>query len=333
MRELNLIEFFGALWRRRRLISLCALAGGLLGAGVACFLPVRYTATTVMVPQTGTAGSHSDLNGLGQMVGMDLGAGASKGEVIAPSLYPRIVASMPFLKELMYIPIRFESLAEPVTLLDYYTTDKLRARSVHRPVTGATILTPAEEATRLRLRKYITLVFNKKEGYLTLSASMPDASAAAQVTAAAQELLQKYITEFKVQKTRATLDFIESRCAEARQEFEQRQSLLASFRDANRALSTETARMQGDRLENEYALALKIYQQLASEREQARIELKKTTPVLAVVEPVVVPLHRSAPRRTLICLTFTLLGAVVGGIVAARKTLRRMVLAFLKGEQ
>ena len=52
--------------------------------------------------------------------------------------------------------------------------------------------------------------------------------------------------------------------------------------------------------------------------EQAKIAVNETTPILTIVEPVVVPIERSKPKRGLICVLFTFLGGFAGvGMVLA----------------
>jgi uncharacterized protein involved in exopolysaccharide biosynthesis len=142
---------------------------------------------------------------------------------------------------------------------------------------------------------------------------------AARTAARAQELLQQYVTAFKLQKARAGLDFIEARYAEVRADFEQSQRALAAFRDANHSITSAVAMIRETRLENEHDLAFAVYSELARQREQARIKVKEDTPVFTVVEPVTVPFRRSAPRRFRIMVLSAMRGVIAGaGVVFVR---------------
>jgi len=55
-----------------------------------------------------------------------------------------------------------------------------------------------------------------------------------------------------------------------------------------------------------------IYQQLAGQLEQAKIQVKRDTPAFTIVEPVTVPIEKSKPRRTMILIIGVFLGGVVG---------------------
>ena len=177
---------------------------------------------------------------------------------------------------------------------------------------GIQSLSKEEDDCMKILANLVTLTVNDKEGYITLSASMPEPVAAAQLAYKVQVLLQKYVTEFKIEKARANLEFIEERYADAKSEFERKQEELAEFRDANRNFASAVAKTTEERLSNEYAVVLGVYSELAKQREQANIQVKEDTPIFAVVEPVTVPTERSKPKRALICVAFTFLGGFCG---------------------
>ena len=73
------------------------------------------------------------------------------------------------------------------------------------------------------LKDKINMNLNDKDGYITLSVDMPEPLAAAQLAAKVQELLQRYVTDFKIQKVKANLEFVEGRYEEAKKEYEKKQ--------------------------------------------------------------------------------------------------------------
>ena len=109
----------------------------------------------------------------------------------------------------------------------------------------------------------------------------------------------------------------------------------AKFRDANRGMSKHQALVEQDKLDAEYTLAMNLYGELATQLEQAKINVKETTPILTVVNPVTVPYKKSKPRRAMILFGFTFLGAVAGmgavlflpvlGDIAGNERLKSMV--------
>jgi uncharacterized protein involved in exopolysaccharide biosynthesis len=55
-----------------------------------------------------------------------------------------------------------------------------------------------------------------------------------------------------------------------------------------------------------------VYNELAKQLEQAKLAVKQSIPVLTVIDPVVVPNQKSAPRRAMILIVFTFLGVIIG---------------------
>jgi uncharacterized protein involved in exopolysaccharide biosynthesis len=145
---------------------------------------------------------------------------------------------------------------------------------------------------------------------------------AAQLAQRAQELLQQYIIEFKIKKTKANLDFVQQRYEETSKEYNLAQQRLAAFRDRNRSLSSAVAGTDQEKLISQYNLISGVYTELAKQLEQARIQVKQDTPVFTIIEPVSVPTERSKPNRTMILFIWIFLGGVVGtGIIFGREYL------------
>ena len=337
--EIDLVEVVRKLWKNRKLILKITVVFIVLGILVALFSPKEYTAGCTMVPQSGDKKVGGNLSGLASMVGINLG-GASGGEVLSPTIYPKIVASIPFKKDLMVTPLSFEGYDQPITLLDYYTKDEYQKFSLGSAIVKYTVGLPGvimsairgEDTTRIfagkgsaiqslskdekkmaeMLNKMISLNVNDKDGYVQLSASLGEPLAVAQLAERAQELLQTYITDFKIEKVKSNLTFVEQQYDAAKKRYEKMQDSLARFRDANKSFSSAVAKTQVEALTNEYSLAYSVYSELAKQMEQAKIAVNETTPILTIVEPVVVPMERSKPKRGLICVLFTFLGVFVG---------------------
>ncbi|MCB6972404.1 MULTISPECIES: Wzz/FepE/Etk N-terminal domain-containing protein [Butyricimonas] len=341
--EIDLVEVIRKLWKNRKLIIKITVVFMVIGVLVALFSPKEYSAGCTMVPQVGDKKASGGLSGLASMVGINLGS-MGGGEVLAPTIYPKILASIPFKKELMATPLKFEEYEQPVTLFDYYTKDEYKKFSLFGVVKKYTIGLPgviigairgedttqimAEQGSAIQslskdekdvaeiLDKIVSLNVNDKDGYVQLSASMPEPLAVAQLAQQAQKLLQEYITRFKIEKVQSNLDFVQKQYDKAKERYEVRQDELAKFRDANKGFVSAVAKTREDMLTNEYNLAYSVYSELAKQLEQAEIAVNETTPILTVVEPVVVPVERSKPKRGLICVLFTFLGGFAGiGVV------------------
>jgi len=264
-------------------------------------------------------------------------------------MYPQIVSSGPFLMELMNTPVSFQKLPAPVTLFDYYTKyskpsllDKVKKYTIGLPglfikairgkgkpldiklpgdsVNQPLLLTKAQYNVTNALKGIVSLGIDEDDWYLTLTSSMPEPLAAAQVAQHAQALLQKYITAFKIEKAKADLDFIQSRYNEAKAEFEKAQVDRAVITDRNKFFTSGLPQIGTDRIEARYTIAFGVFQDLAQQLEQAKIQVKKETPVFTIVEPAIVPYEKSKPNKPMIIYICFFLGVVTGVVLVLGKS-------------
>ena len=340
--EIDLVELIQRMWVNRWLIVKVTAVFMVLGVLVALFSAKVYTASCDVVPQTSKSGPSSSMSSLAALAGINLNA-AQSAESLSPNVYENIMGSTTFRKELMQTMIDFEEVGHPVSFFDYYTSEEYNKPSVFSYIKKYTIGLPFTILNAIRgeqpepdysgvggdsnaietiskdeydamtiLGESIALSLDEKKGYVTITANMPEAVAAAQLAQATLTLLQKYITEFKIEKVQSNLDFVQERFDEAKRNFEDVQARRAKLRDANMNTSRYSARTELERLDAEYTLAQGVYTSLAQQVEQAKISVKETAPILTVIKPVTVPYKKSKPQRAMILFAFTFLGAVAG---------------------
>ncbi|MEG1485550.1 MAG: Wzz/FepE/Etk N-terminal domain-containing protein, partial [Bacteroidales bacterium] len=73
-KEIDLIEIAKRLWTKRKFIIKVTGAFMILGLLVAILSPVEYSASCVVVPQTGSKNASGGLSGLAAMAGINLGS-------------------------------------------------------------------------------------------------------------------------------------------------------------------------------------------------------------------------------------------------------------------
>jgi len=338
--EIDLIALAKKLWLGRNTILKTVVVFAVLGILVALLSPKKYTATSTIVPQLG-GDSNSKLGGLGglaALAGINLDM-QQQGADLSPLVYPQIVNSIPFQLELMNTPLNFKDFPQPVTLFDFVTNlqrpsvlgvvkkytlglpgviiSAIRGKQEMEIRTSINDLKPlslTEDQVKVQkiLNEMVHLAVNSKEGYLTITANLSEPMATAQMALKAQNLLQKYIIEFKTQKSQANLDFIEASYNKAKKEFEQAQVKLAIATDRSQGFVSGLPRVETDRLQSQYTITFGVYQELAKQFEQAKIQVKKETPVFTVVDPPVVPAERTKPKRSLIVMVWIILGGIFG---------------------
>ena len=349
-REIDLIDLIRKLWLERMFILKVTGVFILLGLLTALTGSKEYTASCQFVPQTSKNANNSSMARLASLAGINMGSLATGEQLLSPLVYPNVLNSIAFKRDLLQTQIRINGEEEPITLLTYLSDKKYRKFSLTGTILKYTVGLPGlivhaikgepeeqetiadesfvaltkEEYTAVRaLESVIGSEGEEKKGYIALSAQMPEPYAAAQVAESALELLQKYITEFKVDKVQSNLEFIQERYDELKKEYEEIQEQRAAYKDANQGISTSRARTNLEKLDNQYNLAYSIYSEMATQLEQAKIQVKETTPILTVIDPVSMPIKPSKPRKMMILVGFTFLGGVAAcGYVLIAPTLR-----------
>ncbi|MGY8950029.1 MAG: GNVR domain-containing protein, partial [Flavobacteriales bacterium] len=172
----------------------------------------------------------------------------------------------------------------------------------------------------------LSLSINDKEGFITISFTDSDKNIAAQITQITQNLLQEKIIEFKNQSSNEMLDFAIKQYDENKNSYEKLQDKRAIFVDKNINISSSLFQNKLDRIESEVNISESIVQQLASQVEQAKLQVNKDTPVFTTIQPVTIPFERSAPKRSLIVIVFGFLGIVVSvGYVLVKEPLNEII--------
>lgn len=332
--EIDLLALFKTIWQGKKTIIRFVMIFGLIGLFIAVFSAKEYTASVTLVPQTGGSKVSGNLGGLAAMAGINLGGGNTEG--ISPTLYPKIVQSIPLKKELLKTPLNFSHVTNKISYKEYYKKHEKfnllkfiksytiglpskflsffkSKKVVDKEVVNNTIYRTTIEDIKLfnNLGNQLNLDVNTKEGYVKIAFSMPEALPAAQMAKKTQDLLQKAIINFKIQKAKEEFTFIEERYFELKKDFEKKQVTLASFNDRNQGLVSSRSQSRIQRLESEYNLAYTIYSELAKQLETQRIKLKENTPIFTVIDPVSVPVEKSKPKKGLVLVTWSFLGFVL----------------------
>ncbi len=347
--QIDLYSLAKSLWAGKRTVAIWTGSFILIGLLIAFSSPRVYTASTVMVPQSQTKsngmGNLVGLSGIAAMAGINLSNLNSGTEDLSPLVYPEIVKSYEFQREIIHMPLNWSGMDQPVSMADYvqkYQKGSFlgkikrgvlsfpgtvvswfrKENTVPSGIAGDSIIRITKEERDLwdNLTKSIVLSVDKKNGFVTLTASGPEPLVTAQIAEKAQKLLQHKITEFRILKAHQTVAFIEGRYNVKKKEFELVQDRLARYRDGNAGIPTNRAKTEEDRLQSEYQLAFNVYSELAKQLESAKITEKEDTPVFSVIQSVIVPLSPTKPRKFMILSVCLLLGVVLGTVsVFARK--------------
>lgn len=345
---IDIIGLLRQLWEGKKTIIICTAVFIVLGLVAALTMKRTYSVTSTMVPQMNSR-SNSSLSSLASLAGIDLGMN-NTGSDLSPLIYPQIVGSVPFRLELMNTPLHYEKADTAVSMFTY-------AKDYMKPTVGSYILkytiglpgtligllrkekpdpvfvdaagvgdsspkplmvSKDEEKMLKFIGQSVSLAVDKKEGYLTLTVNGSEPMQTAELALKAQQLLQSEVTRFRTEKAQEQLAYVQARYNEIKAETESLQSQLATVRDRSQEMTTTRSRMEQERLQTRYSVSSAIYSEMAKQLEQAKMQVKRDTPTLTVIQPVTVPRQPSNSRaKTLIVWTF--LGFILGcGLVLAK---------------
>jgi len=331
--EIDLIELLKKIYFEKKFILKISILAALFGVAYALFQSNEYTSSTTFIPQLNSdikAGA-SSISGLASLAGINLGGIEGSSSEFPPTLYPQVVESVPFKLELLSSNITINN--KNLTLRQYFNQNKalFNFQTIKKYIIGlpslilgslknkqqnankSLIYSVSEEDFALfeKLNEVFFLSINDKEGFITISFTDENKMVSAQITKIAQSLLQEKIIQYKVKSSNELLDFTMRQYNEKKSAFEKLQDTRAIFIDKNLNISSSLYQNKLSRIESELTIAQTVVQQLASQVEQAKLQVNKDTPVFTTIKPVTIPFERSAPKRSLIVIVFCFLGLVL----------------------
>ena len=329
MNEIDVIALISKLWDNRKTIIKWCVAGVVIGLVVGFSLPKKYYASVVLAPETEQR-IGSGVSSIASMMGVSLD---NSVDAIGLDMFPDVVASTPFLFDLLDLPVKFERKDSVITtdLLDYlleYQKSPWWSHVIGAPfkLLGWVMSIGKEEMPDIPLSEMnqqnlprkvrrvidylshnINVSVDKKTGKTTISLFMQDPFVVSTVVETVKDNLVSYITSYRTSKVRQNVDNLTRICDERRADYYRAQQAYASYVDANKSVVLLSAQAEQQRLQQEMNLAYQVYSQVATQLEAARIKVQEAKPVFAVLEPVSVPDRKAAPSKAKLFVVFVLL--------------------------
>ncbi|MBC7757329.1 MAG: hypothetical protein H7069_00625 [Phormidesmis sp. FL-bin-119] len=129
----------------------------------------------------------------------------------------------------------------------------------------------------------------------SVSVELPDSFLAAAVNKLMLQQLIDYVTAYNTIKQRTNIVFLEKRFQETKADYTSKQQRLAGVKDNSYGLFLQSTQSRQEMLSNELGIAYNIYNQFAVQLEEAKINLKKETPLFTVMEPISLPSPQVQP--------------------------------------
>ena len=325
--SLDLQKYIKQLWPlRKKLLKICCIVF-LVSVAIALPLSKEYTVTVTLAPEAGQNGEGM-LSGVASMLGMggfNLGKDA---DALTAQLYPDIVASTPFLVDLLNTQVRTTNGKTDTTLEAYlisqfsviqkikgipYRTKKKIKELINGPIDislggESTYITEEKSGLVSFLRKSLDVSVDKKTSVTTIMVTFNDQMVTAMVADTLVTKLQEKITEYRLAKALDDCKYWEDIYHKSKADYFKKQNEYAQYADANKNLILQSVIAEQERLENEALLAYQIYSNVATQLQMARAKVQEAKPAFVIVQPSTFPYEPSSMGKSVIVLILTFLG-------------------------
>lgn len=340
--EIDLIALLRTIWQERRTIITVTTLGAVVGLIIAFTTPNEYSVTARLMPEYSTesqGGASSLFRQFGGLAGLGASSYSSSSNALRVELYPEIVQTLPFQKQLMEHPFRMSGVDSAITLFTYFTREEktgfgslmmewtiglpskvislFRSKEVlaseHESYLSDSIfrMDAKQLSVARNLGQRVKASLDNKSGTITISVNLPDPVLAANVGQYVIEQLTDYLVQYRTKKLQRDLTFTEERLLEARSRYERAGIDLSVFSESQQGTATARARRGEQFLQSEYELAFGVYNTLTEQLEQQKLKLQEETPMFKILQPIYMPESPTSPKKMQILIVSILIGGLV----------------------
>ena len=270
-------HIYSVLKKHKRLYYKTLFVALVLGCVYALSKPHYYQCTVTLSPEM-SSGSGSSLSALASTFGVDMGMSANRDRMsnaLVPQLYPDLVNSVDFMTSLFPVKVRKDKGGKEMKYYDYLLNEQKAPwwssaikgffslfgsnKKPEKKSVDPFRLTKKQTAIAEAIRKRVVCDVDKKTYVITINVIDQDPLICATMADSVKERLQDFITEYKTQKARHDLAYIEKLYGESKQRYEKARRMYSTFSDANQDLILESYRSKQIDLENEMQLQFNNY--------------------------------------------------------------------------
>ncbi len=328
--EVDFFQLFDILLKNKKSLCITCLVAAVIGVGLAFCVPRIYKSSVMLAPEESGNNMLSNFSSLASMVGMDMKMNNSS-DAIYPEIYPDLMESTDFMVGLF--DARVKSKDGRIDTTYYVYMDKFHkmpfwdypkawatniSRKLSKSDAGANEakvdpfrLTKKQSEIMKAMNADIDCTVDKKTSVITITVTAQDPLIAATLADSVKERLQVFITNYRTNKARNDMAYMEKLYQEAKDAYTKARQTYASYSDANQDLMLESFKSKQDDLENDMQLKYNIYTQVTQQLQLARAKVQERTPAFTVVQSATVPVKHSNTPKLVIMIAFIILGFVV----------------------
>lgn len=301
--------------RNIKKLLLITFIGGIAGGSVTYLLPKKYTSKAQLLPEFKES-RFSNFSSLANLAGLDL-TNSAESDAIRPDLYPNILQSTPALMYLLKKPVKSITNESFNSLIGYFEKldgKKVAVTEITAKHSDNTVLNFSKEENQLlgNIKSAITTNFDKKSGIIYINVEMQDPVVAATVLSYSIEYITDFVSGYRAKKKHEQSEFIKSRVDEANAQLQKAEFALQRYRDNNRNVIMNVAKIEEQKLQSNYLHAQNLRNDLLNQMEQTRLAEQEGQPVIQILEPPVISTSKSSPSRII----YAVAGAFLTGLVS-----------------
>lgn len=328
----KLLDILKQIWKGRKLIIFVCSLSLVLGVGITFFKKNQYESSTNFIIYNSNQGSSQALSGLVALTGINVGS-TNSSTSISPDLYPKIIYSLPFKMKMLKAPIVlnkntisygdylkgkptpfFQKSKNFISTLPstvwHWIKDQHENSSKEQSLSydyGVDI----EQYNLATVLEEKVILENGVAGVINLTVIDDIPEVANQMAKWVQNELQESVISYQIKGTQQLYEYVLEQYKQRQQEVFELQDRLALFKERNVNITSGLVQNEIMRLESDYGIAESVYSELAMQKEQLALQLKKDTPLFLKIDPVGVPKKIDSLSRSSIIILMFLFGLML----------------------
>lgn len=307
---------------------------------IALSIPSEYKCTVTLSPEMSGSKSSGGLAALASSFGVNLkGALGNSTEALFPTLYPDLMNSTEFKSGLFTIPVTIEgdsvkgTKGRTMTYYEYLKKEQklpwwsaaikgtmkwlvslVKEEKLEPDMIDPFRLTEEQTAIIETIDENIVCDVDKKTMVISIVVTDQNPVICATMADSVKMRLQKAITDYRTSKARVDLEYYKKMSAEAKERYDNASDAFVRFADGNQKIFLQTFLQKKAKLEDNMQLKRTIYQQLATQVQQAEMQVQEATPAFTTLQNATVPVKKDRPKRKKIVLLFLFVSFIITSI-------------------
>ena len=323
--DISITEILKKIYLNLSFVAKISILSLILGLVIIILTQNTYKSSVTFFPHFQDM-ENQNIRELAGIAGFQMG---SKSNEIPTTLYPKLLNSIPFKKELLKTKLLlneekiiygtylinqkniFSKIIYSLKYVPKFIINSLRNnKSTNETKKNDKLISISSDEYNIYniLESKISIEVDEFDGYVIISVIDNDPIIAANIAESALSIFQKRIIDYKIKNSKSQYDFINEQLKLKKKEFYILQDSLANFKDNNKNIKSDIFQNKLSRLDAEVKISNSIYNDLSLKREQAAIELNKDTPIFTIINPVYIPFKPISPNISLILLLSIFIG-------------------------